>query len=409
MAREIFEQAKPHVNLGTLGHLEHGKSTLIAAISNVLAARGDGNATNYDEIVAPPEDRERGTNITTKHVEFETDKRHYSIVDCPDHTDYLKNMITGSAAMDGAILVVDVSEGLTWQIREQLVLARQAGLQAMVVFLNKTDIFDDEQVLADLEAEIRSLMSSHGLRGELTPMISGSALQPIEYIWKHNSAECGEDPWVDKILELLDAIDTHIPQPVGDGDKSFLIPVEGVATGAVGGSQAQGTIKRGRVKTGDSVQIVGISSTLETTVSGLVMFGRPVNEGSAGDNLGLLLKDIPNEKIQPGMVVAKPNSIKAHRRFESELFVLTKDEGGRHTPFFVGFRPQFYIHTTDVTGVIDRFTGADGTEEEMVFPGQRITMSATLNFPVAIEQGMRFHLRESGRTIAVCLVTNILA
>jgi elongation factor Tu len=408
MAREKFERNKPHVNIGTIGHVDHGKTTLTAAITNVLASQGMAKAQAYDEIDGAPEEKERGITINTAHVEYETEKRHYAHVDCPGHADYVKNMITGAAQMDGAILVVAATDGPMAQTKEHILLAKQVGVPALVVFLNKKDMVDDEEILELVELEMRELLSSYDFPGDDIPVVAGSALKALEYIQAGNKAVRGEDEWVDKILDLMDAVDDAIPQPEREIDKPFLMAIEDVFSITGRGTVATGRIERGKVKVGETVQVVGIRDTRETTVTGVEMFRKLLDEGMAGDNVGLLLRGIQKEDIERGMVLVKPNSIKPHTKFEGEVYVLKKEEGGRHTPFFAGYRPQFYIRTTDVTGQITAFTADDGSNVEMVMPGDRIKMSAELICPVAIEQGMRFAIREGGRTIGAGVVSKIV-
>jgi elongation factor Tu len=408
MAREKFERNKPHVNIGTIGHVDHGKTTLTAAITNVLASQGMAKAQAYDEIDGAPEEKERGITINTAHVEYETNKRHYAHVDCPGHADYVKNMITGAAQMDGAILVVAATDGPMAQTKEHILLAKQVGVPALVVFLNKKDMVDDEEILELVELEMRELLISYDFPGDDIPVIAGSALKALEYIQGGKKAVRGEDEWVDKILDLMDAVDEAIPEPEREIDKPFLMAVEDVFSITGRGTVATGRIERGKVKVGETVQIVGIRDTRETTVTGVEMFRKLLDEGMAGDNVGLLLRGVQKEDIERGMVLVKPNSIKPHTKFEGEVYVLKKEEGGRHTPFFAGYRPQFYIRTTDVTGQITAFTADDGTNVEMVMPGDRIKMSAELICPVAIEQGMRFAIREGGRTIGAGVVSKIV-
>jgi elongation factor Tu len=408
MAREKFERNKPHVNIGTIGHVDHGKTTLTAAITNVLASQGMAKAQAYDEIDGAPEEKERGITINTAHVEYETGKRHYAHVDCPGHADYVKNMITGAAQMDGAILVVAATDGPMAQTKEHILLAKQVGVPALVVFLNKKDMVDDEEILELVELEMRELLSSYDFPGDDIPVVAGSALKALEYIQSGKKAVRGEDVWVDKILDLMDAVDESIPEPEREIDKPFLMAVEDVFSITGRGTVATGRIERGKVKVGETVQIVGIRDTRETTVTGVEMFRKLLDEGMAGDNVGLLLRGVQKEDIERGMVLVKPNSIKPHTKFEGEVYVLKKEEGGRHTPFFAGYRPQFYIRTTDVTGQITAFTADDGTNVEMVMPGDRIKMSAELICPVAIEQGMRFAIREGGRTIGAGVVSKIV-
>jgi elongation factor Tu len=398
MAREKFERNKPHVNIGTIGHVDHGKTTLTAAITNVLAKKGMAKAQKYDDIDGAPEERERGITINTAHVEYETEKRHYAHVDCPGHADYVKNMITGAAQMDGAILVVAATDGPMAQTKEHILLAKQVGVPALVVALNKCDMVDDEEILELVELEVRELLSGYDFPGDDIPVVRVSGLKALE----------GDKEWEAKVEELMAAVDESIPQPEREVDKPFLMAVEDVFSITGRGTVATGRIERGKVKVGETVQIVGIKDTRETIVTGVEMFRKLLDEGMAGDNVGLLLRGVQKEDIERGMVLVKPNSIKPHTKFEGEVYVLKKEEGGRHTPFFAGYRPQFYIRTTDVTGQITAFTADDGTNVEMVMPGDRIKMSAELICPVAIEQGMRFAIREGGRTIGAGVVSKIV-
>jgi elongation factor Tu len=398
MAREKFERNKPHVNIGTIGHVDHGKTTLTAAITNVLAKKGMAKAQAYDQIDGAPEERERGITINTAHVEYETEKRHYAHVDCPGHADYVKNMITGAAQMDGAILVVAATDGPMAQTKEHILLAKQVGVPALVVALNKCDMVDDEEILELVELEVRELLSSYDFPGDDIPVIRVSGLKALE----------GDAEWEAKVDELMEAVDSSIPEPEREIDKPFLMAVEDVFSITGRGTVATGRIERGKVKVGETVQIVGIKDTRETTVTGVEMFRKLLDEGMAGDNVGLLLRGVQKEDIERGMVLVKKDSIKPHTQFEGEVYVLKKEEGGRHTPFFAGYRPQFYIRTTDVTGQITAFTADDGTNVEMVMPGDRIKMSAELICPVAIEQGMRFAIREGGRTIGAGVVSKIV-
>nr|QBS14354.1 elongation factor [Vacuolaria virescens] len=410
MAREKFERNKPHVNIGTIGHVDHGKTTLTAAITATLALVSKNvTAKKYDEIDAAPEERARGITINTAHVEYETENRHYAHVDCPGHADYVKNMITGAAQMDGAILVVSAADGPMPQTREHILLAKQVGVPHIVVFLNKEDQVDDEELLVLVELEVRELLSNYDFPGDEIPCIPGSALQALEAISKKPDLKKGEDKWVDKIFELMDAVDRYIPSPQRDVEKTFLMAVEDVFSITGRGTVATGRIERGIVKVGETIQIVGLLDTRETTVTGIEMFQKTLDEGMAGDNVGILLRGIQKNDIERGMVLAKPNTIKPHTSFESEVYVLTKEEGGRHTPFFAGYRPQFYVRTTDVTGKITKFTADDGTTVEMVMPGDRIKMTAELIAPIAIESGMRFAIREGGRTIGAGVVSQIIA
>jgi elongation factor Tu len=399
MAREKFERTKPHVNIGTIGHVDHGKTTLTAAITNVLAKKGQAKAQAYDQIDGAPEERERGITINTAHVEYETGNRHYAHVDCPGHADYVKNMITGAAQMDGAILVVAATDGPMAQTKEHILLAKQVGVPALVVALNKCDMVDDEEILELVELEVRELLSSYDFPGDDIPVVKVSGLKALE----------GDAEWEAKIDELMNAVDESIPEPEREVDKPFLMAVEDVFSITGRGTVATGRIERGKVKVGEEVEIVGIKDTRKCTVTGVEMFRKLLDEGMAGDNVGLLLRGIQKEDIERGMVLVKPGSIKPHTKFEGEVYVLKKEEGGRHTPFFAGYRPQFYIRTTDVTGQITAFTSDDGANVEMVMPGDRIKMTGELICPVAIEQGMRFAIREGGRTIGAGVVSKILA
>jgi elongation factor Tu len=409
MAREKFERNKPHVNIGTIGHVDHGKTTLTAAITSTLSLISKNvTAKKYDEIDAAPEERARGITINTAHVEYETENRHYAHVDCPGHADYVKNMITGAAQMDGAILVVSAADGPMPQTREHILLAKQVGVPHIVVFLNKEDQVDDEELLGLVELEVRELLSNYDFPGDDIPCVPGSALQALQAIAENPNIKRGEDKWVDKIFALMDAVDSYIPAPQRDVEKTFLMAVEDVFSITGRGTVATGRIERGVVKVGETIQIVGLLDTRETTVTGIEMFQKTLEEGMAGDNVGILLRGIQKNDIERGMVLAKPNTIKPHTSFESEVYILTKEEGGRHTPFFSGYRPQFYVRTTDVTGKITKFTADDGTEVEMVMPGDRIKMTAELIAPIAIESGMRFAIREGGRTIGAGVVSEIL-
>ena len=408
MAREKFERNKPHVNIGTIGHVDHGKTTLTAAITLSLAAAGQATAKKYDEIDAAPEEKARGITINTAHVEYETPDRHYAHVDCPGHADYVKNMITGAAQMDGAILVVSAADGPMPQTREHILLAKQVGVPNLVVFLNKQDQVDDEELLELVELEVRELLSEYDFDGDNIPIVAGSALKAVETMVADGSTNKGDNEWVDKIWALMDEVDGYIPTPERDVDKPFLMAVEDVFTITGRGTVATGRIERGKVKVGEEVELVGIKDTRKTTVTGVEMFKKSLDEGMAGDNAGILLRGMQKTDVERGMVLAKPGSITPHTKFESEVYVLKKEEGGRHTPFFSGYRPQFYVRTTDVTGTIDAFTADDGSTAEMVMPGDRIKMTVTLINPIAIEQGMRFAIREGGRTIGAGVVAKIL-
>ena len=408
MAREKFERNKPHVNIGTIGHVDHGKTTLTAAITATLSLDGNAEMKDYADIDGAPEERARGITINTAHVEYETENRHYAHVDCPGHADYVKNMITGAAQMDGAILVVSAADGPMPQTREHILLSKQVGVPHIVVFLNKEDQVDDAELLELVELEIRELLSVYDFPGDDIPICPGSALQAVQAINLNPDLKRGDNPWVDKIYALMDAVDSYIPTPERDTEKKFLMAIEDVFSITGRGTVATGRIERGVVKVGESVEIVGITDTKTTTVTGIEMFQKTLDEGFAGDNVGLLLRGVNREDIERGMVLAAPGSITPHINFESEVYVLTKDEGGRHTPFFTGYRPQFYIRTTDVTGAITQFTADDGTIVEMVMPGDRIKMTAELIYPVAIESGMRFAIREGGRTIGAGVVSKII-
>ena len=401
MAREKFERTKPHVNIGTIGHVDHGKTTLTAAITGTMAAAGQAEAKKFDEIDAAPEEKARGITISTAHVEYETAARHYAHVDCPGHADYVNNLITGAAQMDGAILVVAATDGAMPQTREHILLARQVGVPRLVVFMNKCDMVDDEELLDLVEMEVREMLSSYEFDGDNIPFIRGSALKALEAVQANPTIQRGQDKWVDKIWELMDAIDTYIPTPERDLDKPFLMPVEDVFSITGRGTVATGRVERGVVKVGDEVEIVGFGETKKTTVTGVEMFRKLLDQGQAGDNIGALLRGIDKKDIQRGQVLAKPGTIHPHTKFTANVYVLTKDEGGRHTPFFPGYRPQFYIRTTDVTGSI-KFDG------EMVMPGDNVVMEVELIAPVAIEEGMRFAIREGGRTVGAGVVDKIL-
>ncbi|MEH1967073.1 MULTISPECIES: elongation factor Tu [unclassified Nostoc] len=408
MARAKFERNKPHINIGTIGHVDHGKTTLTAAITLTLAALGQAIAKGYDQIDNAPEEKARGITINTAHVEYETENRHYAHVDCPGHADYVKNMITGAAQMDGGILVVAATDGPMPQTREHILLAKQVGVPSLVVFLNKEDLMDDPELLELVELELRELLSSYDFPGDDIPIIKGSGLQALEAMTKNPNTKRGENPWVDKIYELMDAVDSFIPTPERDVDKPFLMAVEDVFTITGRGTVATGRIERGKVKVGDTVELIGLKDTRSTAVTGIEMFKKSLEEGLAGDNAGVLLRGLKKEDIERGMVIAKPGSITPHTQFEGEVYVLTEKEGGRKTPFFSGYRPQFYVRTTDVTGTIKAFTSDDGSEAEMVMPGDRIKMTVELINAIAIEQGMRFAIREGGRTIGAGVVSKIL-
>ena len=395
MAKKKFERTKPHVNIGTIGHVDHGKTTLTAAITKVLSAQGGADFMDYSMIDKAPEERERGITINTAHVEYETEKRHYAHVDCPGHADYVKNMITGAAQMDGAILVVSAADGPMPQTREHILLSRQVGVPAMVVFLNKADMVDDEELLELVEMEVRELLSSYEFPGDDIPVITGSALKALE----------GDEKYTAKILELMDAVDEYIPTPVRDTDKPFLMPVEDVFTITGRGTVATGRVERGEIKIGDVVEIVGMSEAPKsTTVTGIEMFRKMLDSAVAGDNVGVLLRGVERKEIERGQVLAKPGSIHPHTKFMAQVYVLTKEEGGRHTPFFTNYRPQFYFRTTDVTGVVRL---PEGTE--MVMPGDNIEMDIELITPIAIEKGLRFAIREGGHTVGAGRVIEVEA
>lgn len=410
MGREVFERNKPHVNIGTIGHVDHGKTTLTAAISATLAASNNTKAKKPEEIDAAPEERARGITINTAHIEYETANRHYAHVDCPGHADYVKNMITGAAQMDGAILVVSVVDGPMPQTREHILLAKQVGVPRIVVFLNKEDQLEDDEEKIELqqlvELEIRDVLKQYDFPEEEIPFISGSALLALQSLSEDNNTE--ENTWIQKIHKLMDEVDKYILTPERDIDKTFLMAVEDVFSITGRGTVATGRIERGIIKTGETVEIVGIKETQTTTVIGLEMFQKTLQEGRAGENIGILLRGVQKTDIQRGMVLAEPGSIKPHQKFEAEVYVLKKEEGGRHTPFFPGYRPQFYVRTTDVTGTITEFTADDGSKAEMVMPGDRIKMNAELIHPIAIEKGMRFAIREGGRTVGAGVVSKIL-
>jgi elongation factor Tu len=394
MAKETFKREKPHVNVGTIGHVDHGKTTLTAAITSILASKGLATAKKYDEIDGAPEEKERGITINTAHVEYQTANRHYAHVDCPGHADYVKNMITGAAQMDGAILVVAATDGPMPQTKEHILLARQVGVPKIVVFMNKVDLVDDAELLELVEMEIRDLLSSYGFDGDNTPIIQGSA----------TGALAGEDKWVAKIDELMDAVDSYIPLPPRPVDMPFLMSVEDVFSITGRGTVATGRIERGRIKVGEGVEIVGLmEKPMTSTVTGVEMFKKLLDEGEAGDNAGLLLRGIEKKDIRRGMVICKPGSITPHTEFRGEVYVLSKEEGGRHTPFFNKYRPQFYFRTTDVTG---ECTLAEGTE--MVMPGDNTNLKVTLIQPIAMEKGLKFAIREGGRTVGAGQVTEII-
>ncbi len=395
MAKAKFERTKPHVNIGTIGHVDHGKTTLTAAITKVLAGKGQAEFKAFDQIDNAPEERERGITIATAHVEYETDKRHYAHVDCPGHADYVKNMITGAAQMDGAILVVSAADGPMPQTREHILLARQVGVPFIVVYLNKADMVDDEELLELVELEIRELLSSYDFPGDDIPIIKGSALKALN----GDKDELGED----SVNKLMDAVDSYIPQPERAIDKPFLMPVEDVFSISGRGTVATGRVERGIVKVGEEVEIVGIKATAKTTVTGVEMFRKLLDQGQAGDNIGALLRGVKREDVERGQVLAKPGSITPHTKFKAEAYILTKEEGGRHTPFFNGYRPQFYFRTTDVTGVAELPAGT-----EMVMPGDNVALVVNLITPIAMDEGLRFAIREGGRTVGAGVVSAII-
>jgi elongation factor Tu len=408
MAREKFERKKPHVNIGTIGHVDHGKTTLTAAITMTLAAAGGAKGRKYDDIDSAPEEKARGITINTAHVEYETEKRHYAHVDCPGHADYVKNMITGAAQMDGAILVVSASDGPMPQTKEHILLAKQVGVPNIVVFLNKQDQVDDDELLELVELEIRETLDGYEFPGDEIPVVPGSALLALEALTQNPKLQRGDDKWVDKIYNLMDQVDTYIPTPERETEKPFLMAIEDVFSITGRGTVVTGRVERGSIKVGDSVEIVGLQPTRSTTVTGLEMFQKSLEESIAGDNVGVLLRGIQKNDVERGMVLAKPGSITPHTKFEAQVYVLTKEEGGRHTPFFTGYRPQFYVRTTDVTGKIESFSADDGGEAQMVMPGDRIKMVVELIQPIAIENGMRFAIREGGRTVGAGVVSAIL-
>jgi elongation factor Tu len=393
MAKAKFERTKPHVNVGTIGHVDHGKTTLTAAITTVLAKTYGGDASAFDQIDNAPEERERGITISTSHVEYDTPARHYAHVDCPGHADYVKNMITGAAQMDGAILVVAATDGPMPQTREHILLGRQVGVPFMVVFMNKCDMVDDEELLELVEMEVRELLSEYEFPGDDLPVIQGSALKALE----------GDPAYEAKILELAEALDTYIPEPARDIDKPFLLPIEDVFSISGRGTVVTGRVERGIVKTGDEVEIIGIKDTTKSTCTGVEMFRKLLDEGRAGENVGALLRGTKREDVERGQVLAKPGSINPHTKFEAEVYVLSKDEGGRHTPFFKGYRPQFYFRTTDVTGAVELPEGV-----EMVMPGDNLKFKVELIHPIAMDEGLRFAIREGGRTVGAGVVAKIL-
>jgi elongation factor Tu len=395
VSKEKFSRTKPHLNVGTIGHVDHGKTTLTAAMTKVLAAKFGGEVRNYDQIDNAPEERERGITISTTHVEYQSEKRHYAHVDCPGHADYVKNMITGAAQMDGAILVVSAADGPMPQTREHILLARQVGVPYIVVYLNKADMVDDKDLLELVQEEVKDLLTKYGFPGDKTPIVIGSALKALE----GDQSELGEP----SIVKLAEALDSYIPQPQRAIDGPFLMPIEDVFSISGRGTVVTGRIERGIVKVGDEIEIVGIKPTTKTTVTGVEMFRKLLDQGEAGDNVGVLLRGTKREEVERGQVLAKPGSITPHTKFEAEVYVLTKEEGGRHTPFFQGYRPQFYFRTTDVTGSCELPAGT-----EMVMPGDNIKMVVTLINPIAMEQGLRFAIREGGRTVGAGVVAKVI-
>ena len=394
MAKQKFERTKPHLNVGTIGHIDHGKTTLTAAITNVLAKKGGGQAKSFAEIDNAPEERQRGITINTSHVEYETENRHYAHVDCPGHADYIKNMITGAAQMDGAILVVSAADGPMPQTREHILLARQVEVPYIVVALNKADMVDDEELLELVELEVRELLSKYEFPGDDIPIVRVSALKALE----------GDEEWENKIVELMDAVDSYIPEPVRDADKPFLMPIEDVFTITGRGTVVTGRVEQGKIEVGNEVEIVGIHDKVEkTVVTGLEMFQKSLDFAQAGDNAGALLRGVKREEVERGQVLAKPGSITPHTQFKAEVYVLSKDEGGRHTPFFNNYRPQFYFRTTDVTGAVKLPEG-----QEMVMPGDNTNMDIELIQPIAMDQGLRFAIREGGRTVGAGVVTEVI-
>ena len=408
MARAKFERKKPHVNIGTIGHVDHGKTTLTAAITMALANNSGGKGKKYADIDSAPEEKARGITINTAHVEYETENRHYAHVDCPGHADYVKNMITGAAQMDGAILVVSGADGPMPQTKEHILLAKQVGVPNVVVFLNKEDQVDDEELLELVELEVRETLDNYEFPGDEIPIVSGSALLALEALTENPQLKAGENKWVDKIIDLMDQVDNYIPTPERDTDKAFLMAVEDVFSITGRGTVATGRVERGTIKVGESVEIVGLRTTRTTTVTGLEMFQKTLEESVAGDNVGILLRGIQKGDIERGMVLAKPGTITPHTKFESQVYVLKKEEGGRHTPFFPGYRPQFYVRTTDVTGKIESFRADDDSATQMVMPGDRIKMNVELIQPIAIEKGMRFAIREGSRTVGAGVVSTII-
>ena len=396
MGKAKYERKKPHVNIGTIGHIDHGKTTLTAAITKIAGLKGEGSFISYDEIDNAPEEKERGITIATAHVEYETDKRHYAHVDCPGHADYIKNMITGAAQMDGAIIVVAATDGPMPQTREHILLARQVGVPHLVVFMNKCDLVDDPELLELVEMEVRELLSSYGYPGDEIPVVRGSALKALE-------SDSADSPDAQCVLELLAACDSYFPDPVRETDKPFLMPIEDVFSISGRGTVVTGRVERGIIKVGEEVEIVGIRPTVKTTCTGVEMFRKLLDQGQAGDNIGALLRGTKRDEVERGQVLAAPKSITPHKKFKAEVYVLSKEEGGRHTPFFTGYRPQFYFRTTDITGIIALEEGV-----EMVMPGDNATFNVELIHPIAMEKGLRFAIREGGRTVGAGVVTEIV-
>ena len=417
MARAKFERKKPHVNIGTIGHVDHGKTTLTAAITMTLAAKSGAKGKKYDEIDSAPEEKARGITINTAHVEYETANRHYAHVDCPGHADYVKNMITGAAQMDGAILVVSGADGPMPQTKEHILLAKQVGVPTLVVFLNKEDQVDDKELLELVELEVRETLDKYEFPGDEIPIVSGSALLALEAVIANPKIQRGEDKWVDKIYDLMDKVDSYIPTPQRETDKPFLLAVEDVLSITGRGTVATGRVERGTLKVGENVEIVGLKDTKTAVVTGLEMFKKTLDETLAGDNVGVLLRGIQKKDIERGMVIAKPGTITPHTKFDSQVYILTKEEGGRHSAFLIGYQPQFFIRTTDCTGKVTDFSHiemkqassvADQHQNKMAMPGDRIKMTVQLISPVAIEKGMRFAIREGGRTVGAGVVTQII-
>jgi elongation factor Tu len=417
MARAKFERKKPHVNIGTIGHVDHGKTTLTAAITMALAARGSAKGKKYDEIDSSPEEKARGITINAAHVEYETESRHYAHVDCPGHADYVKNMITGAAQMDGAILVVSGADGPMPQTTEHVLLAKQVGVPAIVVFLNKADQVDDKELLELVELEVRDILDKYGFSSNDVPVVTGSALLALEGLIENPQVKPGQNQWVDKIYELMDTVDQHIPTPKREMDKPFLLAIEDVFTITGRGTVATGRVERGVCKVGDSVELIGLRDTKSTTVTGLEMFQKTLDETIAGDNVGVLLRGVQKKDVERGMVLAKPGTIKPHTKFEGQVYVLTPEEGGRKSGFFKGYQPQFYVRTTDVTGKIVSFTyikqknsgdNANASNNPIVCPGDSVNMVVELITPIAIEKGMRFAIREGGRTVGAGMVNTVL-